>query len=160
MWTDIDPLAWLDSINENEAQDWSDDDEPAPKRLCTVETRTESNLTVQEEPLPTIPEETEEELALDELVVNINVWPHESLIARTEDNEIVVVLPPIDTPPPLTVQQAFDMYQTQPPTEEDWQEMTDTIKKAEEYEATAAQKLFNTFNGLTDNEWNDLLQLS
>ena len=44
-----------------------------------------------------------------------------------------------DTPPQLTVQQVYDMYQTQPSTEEDWQEMTDTIKAAEEYEATPAQ---------------------
>ena len=57
-----------------------------------------------------------------------------------------------DTPPQLTVQQVYDMYQTQPSTEEDWQEMTDAIKAAEEYEATPAQQLFSIINGLTDIE--------
>ena len=40
-----------------------------------------------------------------------------------------------DTPPQFTVQQVYDMYQTQPSTEEGWQEMTEAIKAAEEYEA-------------------------
>ena len=47
------------------------------------------------------------------------------------------------------------MYQSQPPDEEGWDEMTAAIKAAEEYEAR--QKL--TVNGLTANEWQDLLQL-
>ena len=62
------------------------------------------------------------------------------------------LMTPIDTQPQLTVQQVYDMYQTQPPTEEGWQEMTDAINAAEEYEATTAQQLCNTINGLTDNE--------
>ena len=61
-----------------------------------------------------------------------------------------------DTPPQLTVQQVYDMYQTQPPTEEGWQEMTEAIRAAEEYEVE--QKLLNSVNGLTGNEWDDLLQ--
>ena len=61
-----------------------------------------------------------------------------------------------DTPPQLTVQQVYDMYQTQPPTEEGWQEMTEAIKAAEEYEVE--QKLLNSVKGLTGNEWDDLLQ--
>ena len=62
--------------------------------------------------------------------------------------------------PPLTVQQVYETYQTQPPTEEEWQIMTDAIKTAEEYQTTPQQQLFNTFNGLTDDEWADLLQSS
>ena len=67
---------------------------------------------------------------------------------------------PIDTNPQHTVQQVYDMYQTQPPTEEDWQEMTDAIRAAEEYQTTPPQQLFNTINRFTDSEWCDLLQSS
>ena len=57
-----------------------------------------------------------------------------------------------------TVQQVYDMYQSQPTTEEGWQEMTEAIKAAEEREAQPAQQLFNVINGLTSDEWKDLLQ--
>ena len=57
-----------------------------------------------------------------------------------------------------TVQQVYDMYQSQPTTEEGWQEMTEAIKAAEEREAQPAQQLFNVINGLTPDEWKDLLQ--
>ena len=54
------------------------------------------------------------------------------------------------TPPqPPTVQQVYDMYQTQPPTEEGWQEMTEAIKAAEEYEAE--QRLLNAVKGAIAN---------
>ena len=52
------------------------------------------------------------------------------LLNKTVNNEEIT-----DTPPRLTLQQAYDMYQSQPSTEEGWQEMTDAIKAAEEYEA-------------------------
>ena len=55
-----------------------------------------------------------------------------------------------------TVQQVYDMYQTQPPDEEGWQEMTDAIKAAEEYETTL-QRPSPRVNGLTQDEWKDLL---
>ena len=42
-----------------------------------------------------------------------------------EDNE----------PPQLTLQQVYNMYQSQPPDEEGWEEMTKAIKAAEKYEA-------------------------
>ena len=58
-----------------------------------------------------------------------------------------------------TVQQVYDMYQSQPTTEEGWQEMTNAIKAAEEYEAQPAQQLFNAINGLTPDEWKDLLHI-
>ena len=72
----------------------------------------------------------------------------------------IVASPPADDQPKLTVQQVYDMYQSQPPTEEGWQEMTDAIKAAEEYEAQPAQQLFNVINGLTPDEWKDLLHLA
>ena len=58
-----------------------------------------------------------------------------------------------DTQP--TVQQVFDMYQSQPPDEEGWDEMTTAMEAAEEHEAR--KKL--TVNGLTSDEWKDLLRL-
>ena len=58
-----------------------------------------------------------------------------------------------DTQP--TVQQVFAMYQSQPPDEEGWDEMTAAMKAAEEHEAR--KKL--TVNGLTSDEWKDLLRL-
>ena len=58
-----------------------------------------------------------------------------------------------DTQP--TVQQVFAMYQSQPPDEEGWDEMTSAMKAAEEREAR--KKL--TVNGLTSDEWKDLLRL-
>ena len=54
-----------------------------------------------------------------------------------------------DTQP--TLSQVYAMYQSQPPDEEDWDEMTAVIKAAVEYEAR------KKVNGLTVNEWQDLL---
>ena len=54
------------------------------------------------------------------------------------------------------VQQVYDMYQTQPPDEEGWQEMTDAIKAAEQYETTLQR---SRVNGLTEDEWKDLLRI-
>ena len=65
-----------------------------------------------------------------------------------------------DEPIQLTVQQVYDMYQSQPPDEEGWQEMTNAIKAAEEYEAGLQKQEFSTrVNGLTQDEWNDLLRI-
>ena len=68
-----------------------------------------------------------------------------------EDNE----------PPQLTLRQVYDMYQSQPPDEEGWQEMTKAIEAAEEYEASLQkqQELPTRVNGLTQDEWNDLLRI-
>ena len=52
------------------------------------------------------------------------------LLNKTVNNEEIT-----DTSPRFTLQQVYDMYQTQPSTEEGWQEMTEAIKAAEEYEA-------------------------
>ena len=62
-----------------------------------------------------------------------------------EDNE----------PPQLTLQQVYNMYQSQPRDEEGWEEMTKAIEAAEQYEASLPIRT----NGLTQDEWNDLLQI-
>ena len=64
-------------------------------------------------------------------------------------------------PPQLTLQQVYNMYQSQPPDEEGWQEMTKAIKVAEGYEARLQkqEELPTRVNGLTQDEWNDLLRI-
>ena len=62
-----------------------------------------------------------------------------------EDNE----------PAQQTLQQVYNMYQSQPRDEEGWEEMTKAIKAAEQYEASLPIRT----NGLTQDEWNDLLQI-
>ena len=65
-------------------------------------------------------------------------------------------------PPQLTLRQVYDMYQSQPPDEEGWEEMTKAIEAAEEYEAKLQkqqQELPTKVNGLTQGEWNDLLHI-
>ena len=60
--------------------------------------------------------------------------------------------------PQLTLQQVYDMYQSQPQDEEGWQEMTKAIKTAEEYEARLQnqEELPTRVNGLTQD---DLLRI-
>ena len=56
-----------------------------------------------------------------------------------QDNE-VLTLPqdeqPAEDPPQLTLQQVYNMYQSQPRDEEGWEEMTNAIEAAEKYEAS------------------------
>ena len=68
---------------------------------------------------------------------------------------------PDDEPTQLTVQQVFAMYQSQPPDEEGWDEMTAAMNAAEEYEASLQkqQELSTRVNGLTQDEWKDLLRI-
>ena len=61
-------------------------------------------------------------------------------------------------PTQLTVEQVYDMYQSQPRDEEGWLEMSKAIKAAEEYEAGLKEQQ-ERVNGLTEDEWNDLLRI-
>ena len=85
----------------------------------------------------------------DEAIVNTRVDNEPA--DEVEDNE----------PTQLTVQQVFAMYQSQPPDEEGWDEMTAAMNATEEYEASLQkQQGFSTrVNGLTQGEWNDLLRI-
>ena len=60
-----------------------------------------------------------------------------------------------EDPPQLTLQQVYNMYQSQPRDEEGWEEMTNAIETAEKYEASLPIRT----NGLTQEEWNDLLKI-
>ena len=70
-----------------------------------------------------------------------------------EDNE----------PMQRTLRQVYDMYQSQPMDEEGWDEMTKAIEAAEEYEASLQKQQQQEppirVNGLTQDEWNDLLRI-
>ena len=64
----------------------------------------------------------------------------------------------------LTLSQVYDLYQSQPQDEEAWLEMDKMIKAAEEYELRKQQDAainngLNIINGLSKEEWNDLLKI-
>ena len=100
---------------------------------------------------------------------NNNEPPDEAIAVDNtlSDNEPADEVIPVDDDEPenneptqLTLQQVYDMYQSQPPDEEGWQEMTNAIKAAEEYEASLQkQQESGKANGLTQDEWNDLLRI-
>ena len=71
----------------------------------------------------------------------------------TEDNEVLPL--PQDQRQQLTLEEVYNMYQSQPQTEQEWEEMTNAIEVAEKYEASLPIRT----NGLTQEEWNDLLQI-
>ena len=52
----------------------------------------------------------------------------------TEDNEVLTLLQGDDEPRQLTLEEVYNMYQSQPQTEEEWEEMTNAIKAAVMYE--------------------------
>ena len=70
-----------------------------------------------------------------------------------KDNEVLTL--PQDEHPQLTLQQVYNMYQSQRRDEEGWEEMTNAIEAAEKYEASLPIRT----NGLTQEEWNDLLKI-
>ena len=71
----------------------------------------------------------------------------------TIDNEVLTLQQ--GGHPQLTLEEVYNMYQSQPQTEEGWEEMTNAIKTAEKYEASLPIRT----NGLTQEEWNNLLQI-
>ena len=50
----------------------------------------------------------------------------------TEDNEVLTLQQ--DEPPQLTLEEVYNMYQSQPRTDEEWEEMNNAIKAAAKYE--------------------------
>ena len=59
---------------------------------------------------------------------------------------------------PLTLTQVYNMYQSQPRDEETWQMMTDAINAAEEYEMKHSKQT-DKINGLSKDEWADILKM-
>ena len=81
------------------------------------------------------------------------IW-NEQVHEGEQQTEVVDEQSTEDTPQ-LTLQQVYNMYQSQPPDEEGWEEMTNEIEAAEKYEASLPIRT----NGLTQEEWNDLLKI-
>ena len=52
----------------------------------------------------------------------------------TVDNEVLTLLQGDDEPRQLTLEEVYNMYQSQPQTEEEWEEMNKAIKAAVAYE--------------------------
>ena len=53
-----------------------------------------------------------------------------------EDNEVLTLLQGDNEPPQLTLEEVYNKYQTQPRTDEEWEEMNNAIKAAAKYENT------------------------
>ena len=53
-----------------------------------------------------------------------------------ENNEVLTLLQGDGEPPQLTLEEVYNMYQSQPQTEEEWEEMNKAIKAAMKYEAS------------------------
>ena len=73
----------------------------------------------------------------------------------TEDNEILTPQQGEQQQQQLTLEEVYNKYRSQPQTEEEWEEMTNEIEAAEKYEASLPIRT----NGLTQQEWNDLLKI-
>ena len=54
----------------------------------------------------------------------------------TVDNEVLTLLQGDDEPRQLTLEEVYSKYQTQPRTEEEWEEMNKAIRSAAKYEAS------------------------
>ena len=81
-----------------------------------------------------------------------NELPDEVKVVDDDDEEPTME---DNGPPQLALRQVYDMYQSQPQDEEGREEMTKAIEAAEQYEASLPTRV----NGLTQDEWNDLLQI-
>ena len=75
--------------------------------------------------------------------------------ALGDDEQSTEDTPQQDEPRQLTLEEVYNKYQSQPQTEEEWEEMTNEIEAAEKYEASLPIRT----NGLTQQEWNDLLKI-
>ena len=63
------------------------------------------------------------------------IWNEQVHEGEPEDNEVLTLLQGDAEPPQLTLEEVYNMYQSQPQTEEEWEEMTNAIKAAQKYEA-------------------------
>ena len=75
------------------------------------------------------------------------------VLPETVDKEVLTLQQ--DEPRQLTLEEVYNMYQSQPRDEEGWEEMTNAIETAEKYEASLPIRT----NGLTQEEWNNLLKI-
>ena len=94
-------------------------------------------------------ENTELRIHLNLLVDAVNnlttIW-NEQVHEGEQQTEVVDEQSTEDTPQ-LTLQQVYNMYQSQPPDEEGWEEMTNEIEAAEKYEARFTYQNKWTYSG-------------
>ena len=171
----------LSELDDDQVED-RDKIEKLEKRVTQLEAYLESVSESFEERVATLKTQNEElrihlNLVVD-MVSNItrvlnktfnNNEPADEIRGNTQaDNkpadEVIAVdddEPEENEPTQLTLRQVFNMYQSQPPDEEGWEEMTKAIEAAEEYEGSLQkqQELATRVNGLTQDEWNDLLRI-
>ena len=150
--------------------------EKLEKRITQLEADLTSETQLFEESVATLKIQNEELRSHLNLVVDMvnnitRVWnetfnnnePVDEVIDNTRvDNEPPdEVIAVDDEPAQLTLQQVYNMYQSQPPDEEGWREMTKAIEAAEQYEVSLQkqQELPTRVNGLTQDQWNDLLRI-
>ena len=69
-------------------------------------------------------------------ILNDQVIDEEPIVEENPDGELLYPKQDMDEDTQPTLSQVYTMYQSQPPDEEGWDEMTAAIKAAEEYEAS------------------------
>ena len=69
-------------------------------------------------------------------ILNGQVIDEEQVVEGNPDGELLYPEQDMEDDTQLTLSQVYAMYQSQPPDEEGWDEMTAAIKAAEEYEAS------------------------
>ena len=75
-------------------------------------------------------------LVVDAVNNIIRIWNEQVHEGEQQQSEVIDEQAMEDNEPPqLTLQQVYNMYQSQPRDEEGWEEMTKAIKAAEKYEA-------------------------
>ena len=73
-------------------------------------------------------------LVVDAVNIITRIWNEQ--VHEGEQQVEVIDEQRVEDPPQLTLQQVYNMYQSQPRDEEGWEEMTKAIETAEKYEAS------------------------
>ena len=92
----------------------------APLQVQNIELRDHLNATID---------------TLNNVVGILNDQDEEPVVEENPDGELIYPEQDMDEDTQPALSQVYTMYQSQPPDEEGWNEMTSAIKAAEEYEA-------------------------
>ena len=120
--------------------------EKLEKRVTQLEADLESVPEIFQERIATLQVQNVElkdrlNLTIDTLnnvvkILNDQVIDEESIVEENPDGELLYPKQDMDEDTQPILSQVYAMYQSQPPDEEGWDEMTAAIKGAEEYEAS------------------------
>ena len=110
--------------------------EKLEKRVRELETDLPELITERVATLKTENAELRHHLNLVVDAVNniTRIWNEQVHEGEPEDNEVLTLLQGDAEPQQLTLEEVYNMYQSQPQTEEEWEEMTNAIKTAVMYE--------------------------